>query len=109
MRRPDTPRDPVAGPDSGPEPPFPIRLEGPVIKGFGRGSKEVCCSFFFFVKDVDCLVWYMRVDSFFFFLFVCGVFFGMTVRGRYRYRYDSFSFSLFSFEGVVWFFVCCLY
>ncbi|KAL1970187.1 hypothetical protein VTN77DRAFT_6592 [Rasamsonia byssochlamydoides] len=39
--RPDGPRDPVAGPDSGPEPPFPIRLEGPVIKGFGRGSKEL--------------------------------------------------------------------
>ncbi|GAD99242.1 riboflavin kinase, putative [Paecilomyces variotii No. 5] len=39
--RPDKPRDPVAGPDSGPEPPFPIRLSGPVIKGFGRGSKEL--------------------------------------------------------------------
>lgn len=39
--RPDGPRDPVAGPDSGPEPPFPIKLSGPVIKGFGRGSKEV--------------------------------------------------------------------
>jgi hypothetical protein len=40
--RPDGPRDPVAGPDSGPEPPFPIKLSGPVIRGFGRGSKEVC-------------------------------------------------------------------
>jgi riboflavin kinase len=40
--RPDGPRDPVAGPDRGPEPPYPIRLSGPVIKGFGRGSKEVC-------------------------------------------------------------------
>ncbi|KAL1955364.1 hypothetical protein VTO42DRAFT_8646 [Malbranchea cinnamomea] len=39
--RPDGPRDPIAGPDSGPEPPFPIRLSGPVIKGFGRGSKEL--------------------------------------------------------------------
>lgn len=39
--RPDGPRDPVAGPESGPEPPFPIRLSGPVIKGFGRGSKEL--------------------------------------------------------------------
>ncbi|KMU72840.1 hypothetical protein CISG_03274 [Coccidioides immitis RMSCC 3703] len=38
--RPDTPRDPLAGPDSGPESPYPIRLSGPVIKGFGRGSKE---------------------------------------------------------------------
>lgn len=41
--RPDKPRDPVAGPDSGPESPFPVRLSGPVIKGFGRGSKDVCC------------------------------------------------------------------
>ncbi|EAS35658.3 riboflavin kinase [Coccidioides immitis RS] len=39
--RPDTPRDPLAGPDSGPESPYPIRLSGPVIKGFGRGSKEL--------------------------------------------------------------------
>ena len=40
--RPDGPRDPVAGPEAGPEQPYPIRLSGPVIKGFGRGSKEVC-------------------------------------------------------------------
>lgn len=39
--RPDGPRDDFAGPDTGPEPPFPIRMSGPVIKGFGRGSKEV--------------------------------------------------------------------
>lgn len=40
--RPEGPRDPVSGPDSGPESPFPVRLSGPVIKGFGRGSKDVC-------------------------------------------------------------------
>ncbi|ODM15849.1 Riboflavin kinase [Aspergillus cristatus] len=39
--RPDGPRNPVTGPGSGPEPPFPVRLSGPVIKGFGRGSKEL--------------------------------------------------------------------
>ncbi|WEW57981.1 riboflavin kinase [Emydomyces testavorans] len=39
--RPDAPREPIAGPDSGPEAPFPIRLSGPVIKGFGRGSREL--------------------------------------------------------------------
>lgn len=39
--RPDGPRDEFAGPDAGPETPFPIRMSGPVIKGFGRGSKEV--------------------------------------------------------------------
>ncbi|OAP61927.1 hypothetical protein AYL99_04130 [Fonsecaea erecta] len=38
---PNGPRDPYAGPDTGPEPPFPIKLCGPVIKGFGRGSKEL--------------------------------------------------------------------
>lgn len=31
----------VAGPASGPESPFPLQMEGKVIKGFGRGSKEV--------------------------------------------------------------------
>jgi hypothetical protein len=40
--RPTAPRNPTAGPDTGPEQPFPIRLSGPVIRGFGRGSKEVC-------------------------------------------------------------------
>ncbi|KAJ5662664.1 hypothetical protein N7462_011590 [Penicillium macrosclerotiorum] len=39
--RPDKPRDTVAGPDMGPEAPFPVRLSGPVIKGFGRGSKDL--------------------------------------------------------------------
>jgi riboflavin kinase len=40
MVRPDGPRDPIAGPDT-PQSPFPIKLRGPVVKGFGRGSKEV--------------------------------------------------------------------
>ncbi|KAL4935282.1 hypothetical protein BDV06DRAFT_207293 [Aspergillus oleicola] len=35
------PRPATSGPDAGPESPFPIRLSGPVIKGFGRGSKEL--------------------------------------------------------------------
>ena len=38
--RPDGPRDSVVGPDT-PQPPFPIKLSGEVVKGFGRGSKEV--------------------------------------------------------------------
>lgn len=46
-------REPFAGPESGPEPPFPIKLQGPVIKGFGRGSKEV--SFFFFLFSFEIL------------------------------------------------------
>ena len=36
-----TPREPIVGPKD-PEPPFPLKLKGKVIKGFGRGSKEVC-------------------------------------------------------------------
>ncbi|GAB7338051.1 hypothetical protein MBLNU457_4420t1 [Dothideomycetes sp. NU457] len=39
--RPDGPRPEVVGPEEGPEPPFPLRLDGTVIKGFGRGSKEL--------------------------------------------------------------------
>lgn len=60
MSRPDHPRDPIAGPDSTTSPPprpspkdtanppptaieapYPIRLRGPVVKGFGRGSKDL--------------------------------------------------------------------
>ena len=40
MPPPSGPRDPIVGPDEGPESPFPLRFSGPVIKGFGRGSKE---------------------------------------------------------------------
>jgi hypothetical protein len=43
--RPDGPRDPIVGPDSGPAPPFPLKLNGEVVKGFGRGSKEVSTTF----------------------------------------------------------------
>ncbi|KAG9548624.1 hypothetical protein KCU77_g20437, partial [Aureobasidium melanogenum] len=39
--RPEGPRDIIVGPDSGPEPPFPLKLNGEVVKGFGRGSKEL--------------------------------------------------------------------
>lgn len=38
--RPDGLRPSIAGPPA-PEPPFPVRLSGPVVKGFGRGSKEL--------------------------------------------------------------------
>ncbi|KAL1871183.1 hypothetical protein VTK73DRAFT_2234 [Phialemonium thermophilum] len=34
-------RPSIVGPDSGPEPPYPLRMSGPVISGFGRGSKEL--------------------------------------------------------------------
>lgn len=38
---PDSPRSLVAGPSEGPADPFPIRLSGPVVKGFGRGSADL--------------------------------------------------------------------
>ncbi|KAG7101132.1 Riboflavin kinase like protein [Verticillium longisporum] len=31
----------IVGPDGGPEAPYPLKMEGKVISGFGRGSKEV--------------------------------------------------------------------
>ncbi|KAK8147613.1 riboflavin kinase [Beauveria asiatica] len=33
-------RPAIVGEDAGPEPPYPLRMEGKVISGFGRGSKE---------------------------------------------------------------------
>ncbi|KAL1303919.1 hypothetical protein AAFC00_000373 [Neodothiora populina] len=39
--RPDGVRPTVVGPEHGPEAPFPIRLDGEVVKGFGRGSKDL--------------------------------------------------------------------
>lgn len=40
----NTTRPVIVGPESGPESPFPLQMEGKVIKGFGRGSKEVSWS-----------------------------------------------------------------
>jgi riboflavin kinase len=40
MPPPNGPREQIAGPDTV-ESPYPLKLRGPVIKGFGRGSKEV--------------------------------------------------------------------
>ncbi|KAL2069455.1 hypothetical protein VTL71DRAFT_14134 [Oculimacula yallundae] len=36
-----TTRPQIIGPDSGPEAPFPLRMSGKVVSGFGRGSKEL--------------------------------------------------------------------
>jgi len=35
------PRPTIVGPESGPENPYPLRMKGKVVSGFGRGSKEV--------------------------------------------------------------------
>jgi riboflavin kinase len=34
-------RPEIVGMETGPEPPYPYKMEGKVISGFGRGSKEV--------------------------------------------------------------------
>lgn len=39
--KPSGPRDKIIGTDAGPEAPFPLRMHGKVVSGFGRGSKEV--------------------------------------------------------------------
>ncbi|CDR49817.1 hypothetical protein NBRC10512_002501 [Rhodotorula toruloides] len=36
-------RELVAGPHDGPQPPFPVYLDGWVTRGFGRGSKDLGC------------------------------------------------------------------
>ncbi|KAI1272872.1 hypothetical protein F5Y07DRAFT_281968 [Xylaria sp. FL0933] len=41
MAEPTNPRPRILYSDAGPEPPFPLRMEGTVISGFGRGSKEL--------------------------------------------------------------------
>ncbi|RDL36996.1 uncharacterized protein BP5553_04429 [Venustampulla echinocandica] len=41
IRPPPAPRASIVGNDSGPESPFPLRMEGEVVSGFGRGSKEL--------------------------------------------------------------------
>ncbi|KAL5598616.1 uncharacterized protein BROUX77_006450 [Berkeleyomyces rouxiae] len=35
------PRPSIVGNDAGPEPPYPLKMEGEVIAGFGRGSKDL--------------------------------------------------------------------
>ena len=41
MSTPPEQRATVIGDESGPSPPFPLKIAGPVISGFGRGSREV--------------------------------------------------------------------
>jgi len=41
MPPPDGPRPEIIGEDSGPSAPFPLRMGGKVVQGFGRGSKEL--------------------------------------------------------------------
>ncbi|PGH12543.1 hypothetical protein AJ80_06704 [Polytolypa hystricis UAMH7299] len=77
--RPDGARDPVAGPDSGPQQPFPIRLSGPVIKGFGRGSKELGIP----TANIpaDALSEYPDLET--------GVYYGVAALDPSKYKYAS--------------------
>lgn len=43
-------REPIAGPST-PTAPYPIYLEGPVVRGFGRGSKDLGCPTANFPED----------------------------------------------------------
>ena len=64
-------RPSIVCPDSGPEPPYPLRMEGEVISGFGRGSKEVrslvpcfaSLSVFFFAGSLCSVVVYKKRDT----------------------------------------------
>ncbi|KAI2628748.1 riboflavin kinase [Hypoxylon sp. NC1633] len=54
--------------DSGPEPPYPLRMEGTVISGFGRGSKELGIPTANLPVDESATPWISTVKS--------GVYFG---------------------------------
>lgn len=57
----------LIGPPTGPEPPFPFRMEGKVISGFGRGSKDLGIPTANLPVD-DENTWIRNIDS--------GVYFG---------------------------------
>ncbi|KAG6005963.1 riboflavin kinase [Claviceps lovelessii] len=63
-----TPRPSIVGPDSGPEPPYPYTMEGKVIKGFGRGSKELGIPTANLPVDTSLTPWIESIPS--------GVYFG---------------------------------
>ena len=68
-----TPNRPlIIGPSSGPEPPYPLRMEGKVISGFGRGSKELGIPTANLPVD-DSLQWIKDIKS--------GIYFGWASLG----------------------------
>ncbi|PNY23328.1 Riboflavin kinase [Tolypocladium capitatum] len=58
----------VVGPEAGPEAPYPLRMEGKVISGFGRGSKELGIPTANLPVDASLTPWIATVPS--------GVYFG---------------------------------
>ncbi|KAF7332474.1 Riboflavin kinase [Mycena kentingensis (nom. inval.)] len=53
----------VVGPSSGPQEPFPLRMEGKVIKGFGRGSKDLGIPTANLPVDDTQTPWIFSIDS----------------------------------------------
>ncbi|KAI1436242.1 hypothetical protein GGR50DRAFT_652431 [Xylaria sp. CBS 124048] len=68
MAEPEPSRPRILYPDSGPEPPFPLRMEGAVISGFGRGSKELGIPTANLPVDAAATPWIVDAR--------CGVYFG---------------------------------
>ncbi|CAM1501925.1 Fc.00g039090.m01.CDS01 [Cosmosporella sp. VM-42] len=61
-------RPSVVGPESGPEVPYPYQMEGKVIAGFGRGSKELGIPTANLPVDASLTPWISAIPS--------GVYFG---------------------------------
>lgn len=81
--RPSGARPALIGADSGPSAPYPLRMKGAVVSGFGRGSKEVSLVFLLWARTradatqlgiptanipVDAAPWIAGIES--------GVYFG---------------------------------
>lgn len=67
---PPSPRPLITGPPSGPTPPYPLRLSGPVIPGFGRGSSSLGIPTANLPVDTPTTPWIETIPS--------GVYFGWT-------------------------------
>ncbi|TRM70424.1 hypothetical protein BD626DRAFT_423253 [Schizophyllum amplum] len=63
-----TTRPLLIGPSTGPEAPYPLRMEGKVIRGFGRGSKELGIPTANLPVDASLTPWIADIKS--------GVYFG---------------------------------
>ncbi|KAI1880643.1 hypothetical protein JX265_000883 [Neoarthrinium moseri] len=80
-----TERPRVICPDSGPEAPYPLHMEGTVISGFGRGSKELGIPTANLPVDASVTPWIADATS--------GVYFGYASLLLPRAHADSLSSS----------------
>ncbi|KAK7750762.1 riboflavin kinase [Diatrype stigma] len=94
---PPSSRPEIVGPDSGPEPPYPLRMEGEVISGFGRGSKELGIPTANLPVDTAVTPWIESAES--------GVYFGYAslalppTHPDYAYRDDRDILSPTSYDA----------